>query len=143
MITRFGGEGQTPEVDELLNAWAEMPAPDALTWEWMVRQHGEASVRRSIEALRATEGDDVADATLAEIDEAVAHIEAEDAFTALDDAMNALNVEIATARGTIDNHDDTIDVDLVALLEAAELVLDSWGRLRTVTTSPEAEAEAL
>ena len=26
-VTRIGGEGQTPDVDELLNAWAELPPP--------------------------------------------------------------------------------------------------------------------
>lgn len=32
-----------------------------MTWEWMVRQRGEASVRQSIENLRAVEGDAAAE----------------------------------------------------------------------------------
>ncbi|HET7668440.1 MAG TPA: hypothetical protein VFK56_20715 [Mycobacterium sp.] len=140
VISRIGGEGETPEVDQLLNAWAETPGPDELTWEWMVRQHGEASIRRSIEASRATEGDDVTDATLAEIDEAVARIEAEDAFTAIDEAMNDLSAEIAATRRTVDHRDDTANADPAALLEAAERIRDSWERVRAAMASPDAEA---
>lgn len=86
---------------------------------------GPAAVRQSTETLRAAEGDDATDAALAEIDEAVAHIEAEDASTALKDATNDLSVEIVAAGGTVDNRDDT--ADSVAVLDTAEPVCDSWG----------------
>ena len=137
-ITRFGGEGQTPEFDELLNAWAELPHPDQLSWEWMVRRDGEAAVRESIEALRKVEGDAAAELALAEIDQAVAHIEAEDAFLALNSAIENLDLAIGVARST-DTDAETVagargaDVP-AALLDAAEDVRDGWKRVMNATS---------
>jgi hypothetical protein len=143
VITRIGGEGQTPDLDELLNALAELPPPDEMTWEWIVRQHGEEKIRQSIEDQRAAEGDDATDIALAEIDAAVAHIAAEDAYIALNEAVDVLGVEIASTRNTVDNREGIWDTDErdvpMALLEAAERVRDSWERVRDATTSPEPE----
>lgn len=139
-ITRFGGEGQTPDLDELLNAIAELPPPEEVTAAWMVRQHGEAAVRQSIEALRSVEGDAATDAALAEIDEAVAHIAAEDAFVRLNEAVDLLSVSIEASRKTVDDSDnagpDGNDPPMT-LLEAAEYVCNSWDRVRAATTSTE------
>lgn len=139
-VTRFGGEGQTPDLDEFLNAIAELPPPEEITAAWMVRQHGEAAIRQSIEALRAADGDAATDAALAEIDEAVAHIAAEDAFTALNEAVDILSVSIETSRKTVADSDDTGrdgSEAPITLLEAAEYVRDSWERVRVATTSVE------
>ncbi|MBV5247120.1 hypothetical protein KUF57_26780 [Mycolicibacterium sp. PAM1] len=80
MLTRFGGEGQTPDADELLDRIAGFPRPEEVTAEWIVRNHGEEGIRQSLESLRQANGDAVTDQMLAEVDEAVAHIEAEEAF---------------------------------------------------------------
>jgi hypothetical protein len=142
-VTRIGGEGQTPNVDELLNALAGLPPPDEMTWEWIVRQHGEETVRQSIEDQRAAQGDEATDIALAEIDAAVAHIAAEDAYIGLNEAIDMLTVEIASTRNTVDIRDGIRDTDErnvpMALLEAAERVRDSWERVTDATTSPEAE----
>ncbi|MBV5246751.1 hypothetical protein KUF57_24775 [Mycolicibacterium sp. PAM1] len=136
-ITRFGGEGQTPDLDELLNAWAELPPPDEISVEWIVRQHGEAGIREAMEALREAHGDAATEVALAEIDEAVAHIEAEDSFVALNAAVENLDLAIAAARNTDAAPDGGTTLDsntgsdvAAALLEAAEHVRDGWVRVR-------------
>lgn len=136
VISRFGGEGQTPELDELLNALAELPPPDEISCEWMVREHGEASTRQSIEALREAHGDAATDLALAEIDEVVAHIEAEDAFLALNTAVENLDVVIVAARNTAIDRESVADTGVsTKLLEAAERVRDGWERVTHATSS--------
>ncbi|MCA4725797.1 hypothetical protein [Mycolicibacterium fortuitum] len=115
-LTRIGGEGQTPHVDELLDAFAELPPPEELSLDWMIRRFGEETVRESF-------GEDAA----AEVDEAVAHIASEDAFLALNDAINNLSTRLDAARAS----DET---SLSALLQAAESVCDSWDLVRGATT---------
>lgn len=135
-ISRIGGEGLTPDLDELLNAWAEPPPPDEISWEWMVRRSGEAAVRESIEALCEADGDAATDLALAEIDEAVAHIEAEDAFLALNTAVEDLDVAIAAARNTGNDRENVGDTGVsTKLLEAAERVRDGWERATNATSS--------
>ncbi len=136
IISRFGGEGQTPELDELLNALAEAPPPDEMTWEWMIRRSGDSAVRQSIEALREANGDAATDLALAEIDEAVAHIEAEDAFLALNTAVENLDVVILAVRSTAIDRESIPDADVsMELLEAAERVRDGWERVTHATSS--------
>lgn len=141
LLSRFGGEGQTPDLDELLNAIAELPPPEEMTWEWMIRQRGEVAVRQSIESLRPGEGDASTDAVLAEIDQAVAHIASEDAFVALNEAIHILGVSAETVRKSFHDGDDTgpaegNDVPMT-LLEAAEHVHDCWDRVHAILTSEE------
>ncbi len=136
IISRFGGEGQTPELDELLNALAEAPPPDEMTWEWMIRRSGDSAVRQSIEALREANGDAATDLALAEIDEAVAHIEAEDAFLALNTAVENLDVVILAVRSTAIDRESIPDADVsMELLEAAERVRDGWERVTNANSS--------
>lgn len=139
LLSRFGGEGQTPDLDELLNAIAELPPPEEMTWEWMIRQRGEVAVRQSIESLRPGEGDASTDAVLAEIDQAVAHIAAEDAFVALNEAIHVLSVSAKTARKSFHDSDGTGPADdsdvPMTLLEAAERVRDCWDRVHATLTS--------
>lgn len=138
-IVRIGGEGQSPDVDELLDAWAKVPPPEEFSSEDIVRQHGEASLRQSIEDLREANGDAATDLALAEIDEAAAHIQAEDAFLALNTAVERLDLAIAAARNT-DTDARTVgdagwsDIS-TALLDAAERVRDGWERVRDVMSS--------
>lgn len=139
-LSRLGGVGQTPELDELLNALAQIPPPEDLTVDWMVREHGEAVVRQSVEALRSADGDDATDAALAEIDNAVAQIAAEDAVAALDEAVDILSRSIQEARKSLndggDSRADGSDSP-TTLLEAAEQVRICWERVQTTTTSVE------
>ena len=120
-LLRYGGEGETPDVDELLNAIAALPPPDQLTVEWMVRNHGEESARKTIESVRSTDGDAAA-AMLAELDAALARIAAEDAVADLGQVLENLAQAIATTKHAIDNGGDE-RVALVALLAAAEDVI--------------------
>jgi hypothetical protein len=124
-ITRFGGEGETPELDELLNTFSEALQSGENLSEWMVRRSGEAAVREVMEALRGAQGDAATEVALAEIDEAVAHIEAEESFVALSTAVENLDLAIASAKNTNTGSDVA-----AALLEAAEHVRDGWVRVR-------------
>lgn len=139
LLTRIGGEGQTPDTDVLLNAWAELPRPDEVTWEWLIRRSGESQVRESIEALREANGDDATNLALAEIDAAAAHISAEDAFLALNAAVENLDDAIAAARNAVGdrkNFGGTEGISVpIALLEAAERVRDGWARMTHATPS--------
>ncbi|MDX1878942.1 hypothetical protein SBE55_14070 [Mycolicibacterium sp. 141076] len=132
-ITRVGGEGETPELDELLDNLAKLPPPDEMTWKWMVGQQGEESARQSIEVLRASEGDAATDAALAEIDRAVAEIEAEHAVVALHEAIESLSDAITFARKSAD---DSASAEAAgtqhvpaAFLAAAIRVRDSWAHV--------------
>ncbi|BBX27423.1 hypothetical protein [Mycolicibacterium alvei] len=90
--------------------------------------------------MRSADRDTATDAALTEIDEAVAHIAAEDAFTALNEAVDILSVSIETSRKTVDDTDDTGrdgSEAPITLLEAAEYVRDSWEPVRVATTSVE------
>ncbi|TXH20779.1 MAG: hypothetical protein E6R06_21410 [Mycobacterium sp.] len=124
-LTRIGGEGQTPDADALLDVLAELPPPEELGLDWMIRQYGEETVRASF-------GEDAA----AEIDEAVAHIAAEDAFTALNEAINSLSTHIDAARTSgevLHRIGPSEGSDLTALLNAAESVCNNWDLVRSVT----------
>lgn len=136
-ITRLGGEGQTPDLDELLNAIAELPPPDELSVEWIVRRFGDVGIREAMGALREAHGDAATEVALAEIDEAVAHIEAEDSFVALNTAIENLDLAIAAARNTDTDADGGTALDTntgsdvaAALLDAAEHARDAWERVR-------------
>lgn len=137
LLTAFS-EGQTPDVDELFDKLAELPHPDHMTPEWMVRNLGEASAHESVEAFRSANGDAATDIAHAEIDEAVAHIAAEAALRALDEAVNILSLSIEASRKSLNDSDD-IEPDAsgpsIALLQAAEYVRDSWDRVQTLTIS--------
>lgn len=138
-VSRFGGEGETEELDKLLNAWAELPPPHEISWEWTIRRSGEAAIRQSIEAAREAEGNDATDLALAEIDEAVAHIEVEDALLALNAAVDNLRTAIAAARNPDNARDSVGGAEgagvLTELLAAAEHVRDGWDRVRNAITS--------
>lgn len=125
-LTRIGGEGQTPHLDELFDAFAELPSPEELSLDWMIRRFGEETIRESF-------GEEAA----VEIDEAVAHIAAEDAFLALNDAINNLGTHLNAARASGEMSDriaHSENSDLTALLNAAESVCDGWDLVRGATT---------
>ncbi|BBZ55236.1 hypothetical protein [Mycolicibacterium phocaicum] len=136
LVSRFGGEGETADLDELLNGIAALPHPDEITAKWMVHQYGEESARQSMEALRAAQGDAATDAALAEIDQAVAEIEAEDALVALNEAVEHLSDVLAVTRQFAGGNEAGEDVDAqrlpAALLAAAENVVDSWARINSM-----------
>jgi|GEM_PF-5496771 len=127
-VVRIGGEEQTPELDQLLDSWATIPPAGELTWDWMVRQHGEDGVRGGVEELRSTNGDAATDAMLTQIDQAVARIAAE----ALNAAVQSLDSEVTSAASIVNgsdiaDHDRPLDRDvLLTLLSAAERVIDRW-----------------
>lgn len=133
-FTRIGGEGQTSDADQLLNLFAELPHPEEVTAEWIVRNHGEEGIRESLETLREANGNASTDQMLAEVDEAVAHIEAEEAFGSLHIAIENLDAAITSVRGS--NTDAaTAEYDgraqfPTSLLDAAERVRDSWARVQ-------------
>ena len=134
MLTRIGGEGQTPDADDFLNLIAELPRPEEVTAEWIVRNHGDEGIRQSLESLRQANGDAETDQMLAEVDEAVAHIEAEGAFDSLHVAIKSLDAAIATVRSTDTDasaarNDEDADIP-AALLHAAKQVRDSWIRVQ-------------
>jgi hypothetical protein len=118
-ISRIGGEGETPEFDKFLDAWAELPRPDEISWESMVRRRGEAAVRESKEAA--------------------AHIEVEDAFVALNTAMEKLDLAMAAARDADADSETVGDVGgpgvPTALIDAAERVRDGWERVRNAISN--------
>lgn len=133
-LTRIGGEGQTPDADELLDLIAKLPTPEEMTAEWIVRNHGEEGIRQSLEALRQANGDAATDQMLAEVDEAVAHIEAEEAFNSLNIAIKSLDASIVTVRSadtdaSAARSGEGADIS-AALLGAAEQVRDSWVRVQ-------------
>ncbi|WP_240630890.1 hypothetical protein [Mycolicibacterium sp. GF69] len=134
MLTRIGGEGQTPDADELLDLIAGFPRPEEVTAEWIVRNHGEEGIRQSLESLRQANGDAATDQMLAEVDEAVAHIEAEVAFDSLHIAIKSLDASIATFRSTDTDASAARSVEgadiPTALLDAAKQVRDSWVRVQ-------------
>lgn len=137
VLTRIGGEELGPDADEfeLLNFIAELPPPEEITAEWIVRNHGEAGIRQSVESFRQTNGDAVTDQMLAEIDEAVGHIEAEQALASLHVAIKNLDAVIASVRST-DTDVDAAEGDAgenvsTSLLDAAEHVRDGWLRLHS------------
>ncbi|ABM16781.1 hypothetical protein [Mycolicibacterium vanbaalenii] len=134
MLTRIGGEGQTPDADDFLNLIAELPPPEGVTAEWIVRNHGEAGIHQSLESLRQANGDAATDQMLAEVDEAVAHIEAEDAFDSLHIAIKSLDASIATVLSTDTDASAARSVESAdipaALLDAAKQVRDSWIRVQ-------------
>lgn len=134
ILTRIGGEGQASGAEDLLNLIAELPPPNDVTAEWIVRNHGDAGIRQSLEALRQDNGDAATDQMLAEVDEAVAHIEAEEAFDSLHIAISNLDAAIASLRST-DTDAATVNDAAEAntstsLLDAAEQVRDGWIRVR-------------
>ncbi|OBA89088.1 hypothetical protein A5633_07955 [Mycolicibacterium elephantis] len=138
-ITRIGGEGNTPDLDELLNAIADLPPADEMTWEWMIRRSSHAAVRQAFETLREDYGDAATDLALAEIDEAAASIEAAEAFESLNAAIGDLDIAITAAQKP-----DTQGASAraargraapQALLDAAERVRDSWERMRSATSN--------
>ena len=134
MLTRIGGEGQTPDADDFLNLIAELPPPEEVTAEWIVRNHGDEGIRQSLESLRQANGDAATDQMLAEVDEAVAHIEAEEAFDSLHIAIKSLDASIATVRSTDTDASTARSVESAdipaALLDAAKQVRDSWIRVQ-------------
>lgn len=133
MLTRIGGEGQTSDADDLLNLFAAFPPPDEITAEWVVRNHGDAGIRQSLEALRQANGDAATDQMLAEVDQAVAHIEAEEAFDSLHIPIKNLDDAITSVRNTDTNDEvvgDYTNADIPTLLDAAESVRDGWIRVR-------------
>ncbi|MBU9763540.1 hypothetical protein FR943_06750 [Mycobacterium sp. TNTM28] len=137
LVSRFGGEGQTPELDELLDALAALPPPQEVTVAWMVREYGESAVRQSVEALRSTDGDAATDAALAEIDDAVAQIAMEDAFKVLSQAVDLLGASIETSRNAVNSDGDTGpdgSDDSTPLLVAAEHVRACWEQVQATTT---------
>lgn len=138
-ITRFGGEGQTPDLDELLDAVAELPPPDELSVEWIVRRCGEAAIREAMETLREAHGDAATEVALAEIDEAVARIEAEDAFDSLNTAIDGLDIALEAERKAR-TECETLGEDRgthvsTALLDAAEHARDAWERVRNAISN--------
>lgn len=138
LVTRIGGEGETSDLDEILNVLADAPPPNEMSAEWMVRRFGDAAVRESMEALREANGDEATEVALAEIDGAVARIEAEDAFVAFNIAIGSLDLAIAAAQNSDDDrqdegHSEGTGVPLT-LLEAAEQVRDDWERVRHATS---------
>ncbi|ORA56845.1 hypothetical protein BST22_01615 [Mycolicibacterium chubuense] len=131
MLARIGGEGQTPDADELLDLIAGFPRPEEVTAEWIVRNHGDAGIRQSLEALRQANGDAVTDQMLAEVDEAVAHIEAEEAFASLQIAIANLDAVIASVRSNYTAAEAVEgEADSSSLLDAAKHVRDSWVRVQ-------------
>ncbi|WP_073697192.1 hypothetical protein [Mycobacterium sp. ST-F2] len=141
LVTRIGAEGQVPEFDEFLDAIADMPSPEDMTWEDVVRRHGESSIRQSVEDLREANGDAATDAMLTEIDEAAATIAMTDAFSALNEAVDDLNGKISAAQSILGNHGTTGSDDKsnaeAALIAAAEQVRDGWKRVMDTTLLPD------
>lgn len=132
-LTRIGGEGEVPEADEFLDFMAELPPPEEISAEWIVRNHGDAGIRQSLESLREANGDAATDQMLAEVDEAVAHIEAEEAFDALHIAIKKLDDVVASVRST-DTDAESVNDDAEAhvstsLLDAAKHVCEGWLRV--------------
>ncbi|UCZ61903.1 hypothetical protein [Mycolicibacterium phocaicum] len=118
-----------------------MPSPEDMTWEDMVRWHGESSIRQSVEDLREANGDAATDAMLTEIDEAAATIAMADAFSALNEAVDDLNGKISAAQSILGNHGTTGSDDKsnaeAALIAAAEQVRDGWKRVMDTTLLPD------
>ena len=108
-VVRVGGEGETPDVDEFLNAIAALPPPGEMTAEWMVRTNGQEWARETIEFARSTEGDATADAMLVELEAALVRIAAEDAAAELGQILEGLAKQIATTRHAMDNGADAGD----------------------------------
>lgn len=130
-LVRFGGEGLSPEADELLDSWAELASggpwvelahADELTWQSAIRDHGVESARQFVEDIRSMEGDPVAGAALAMMETALASIALEDAAAALDNAMNRMALEISLA---LDVDDDERDLPR-GLFVAAQSVIAEW-----------------
>ncbi|CAN1559316.1 hypothetical protein MCEMIE22_02584 [Mycobacteriaceae bacterium] len=132
-LVRVGGEGQTPDADEFLNAlaelasgpWVELADADELTWQSVIRDRGADSARQSIEDLRSQEGDAVADATLDRMESALRLNAIEDAVLALNDAINLLAMEAVATKEVVDGLP-------AALVAAAESVVARWGDFNEV-----------
>lgn len=135
-LVRIGGEGLTPEADELLDSWAELASggtwvelayADELTWQSVIREHGVESARQSLEDIRSMEGDVVADSALANFESALASIAIEDAAVALDNAVSLMAVEITATKEAIDDSgSDNV------LLAAAEYVIEKWDAFKNL-----------
>lgn len=132
-VVRLGGEGQSPELDEALDALAALPPPDELTLEWMIRNQGEEATRELFGAVCADPGDPDAAAVIAMLDAAVARVAAEDTFVELSEALSHLVNEVGAVKEVIGNvppHGDGDERDaLRALLIAAEGVISKWDAL--------------
>jgi hypothetical protein len=122
-LTRFGAEGQTPGLDEILDGIANLPSPQEMSLpEWIVRNVGEEMARFVAEKFREWDSDAAADQAHAEIDEIVDRLATEKSLTAFEDALDLL-----TAAAESDGPPDKVG----AVATAAERVRESWTQLRT------------
>jgi hypothetical protein len=123
-LIRMGGEGLTPDADELLDSWAELASDgpwvelahaDELTWQSVIRDHGFDAARQSIEDIRSREGDAIANAALDRMESALRQNAIEDAVLSLNDAMNQLAAEAIATKEV----GDDLPAALVAAVERA------------------------
>lgn len=105
-LTRFGGEGENPEIDELLEMmaeaaadgpWVQIASADEETWQGLIREHGIDEVRALAESIRADEGDEAADGALARIEAAARNISLEEGTRALIEAVKTLDEAVSAA----------------------------------------------
>lgn len=137
-FVRMGGEGLTPEADELLDSWAELSKggpwvelahADELTWQSVIREHGVDSARQFVEDIRSMEDDSIADAALAKMEAALMSVVLEDAAIAVDNAVNQMAVEITATQEFSEANGDEFEVP-TALIAAAESVIAKWDELK-------------
>jgi len=132
-VVRIGDDDVPADVHELLDAIAEIGPAQELTFEWLVRTHGEEYARELAEQVRAAEGDEAADAGIAEIDAVVEALALEVAGEALGEALTALHSTIASTKEQFDRSDGAGDdrAALKVLLAAAERVMGELDEFRT------------
>lgn len=134
-LVRFGDDaGVPPEVQQLLDSWAEIGPLQEMTWEWVVRNHGEDAAREMVDQVRDTEGDAAGDAAEAEVDRVLSEIEFESSATRLGAALEALHTAIGSSKQAVGDAEGSVDGDergaFVALYTAAELVMHELAEFR-------------
>ncbi|MCH9667019.1 MAG: hypothetical protein K0U78_10520 [Actinomycetia bacterium] len=140
-VVRLGSEDVPAEVHQLLDSFAEIGPLEEMTWESVIRTHGEDYARELAEVVRATEGEDAADAATAEIGRIVNELAVEGAATRLHEALVALRTTLASAKKAIAGTEPAsggAERDAVmALVTAAEKVAGRADELQKAGTAGE------
>lgn len=136
-LIRFGGEGETSGIDDLLNAWEELAADgpwvpiasaDEETWQGLIREHGIEEVRALAESIRENEGDEAADGALARIETAARNISLEGRIRALIEAVTALDEAVTASTNVADP--GIPGAAPTKLLNAAAVVVNQFAEFR-------------
>ncbi|GJF08923.1 hypothetical protein NGTWS0302_33020 [Mycolicibacterium cyprinidarum] len=137
-LTRFGGEGENPDIDEFLKMladaaadgpWVQIASADEETWQGLIREHGIDEVRALADSIRADEGDEAADGALSRIEAAARNISLEDAILALNEAVAALDEAVSAAAANSGDPGSPGSVP-TKLLDAAAAVVTQFGEFR-------------